>query len=352
LILTLIAKGREFFDKLILKRKLEIKKMKEFKDIYEEYFGLIQNKLFEIAENTKPNSMKEPFVYLIENGGKRLRPILTMLSAGAVNGNPLLAINSGVSLEIMHNFTLVHDDIMDSSPLRRGKKTVHTKWDESTAILLGDIMVGIALQLLITDVNHNNFAKMQSVFNDSLVIVCEGQALDVEYNEKQDIHADDYLDMISKKTGNLIKAAVLMGCYAGNANENQIELMTEFAICVGLAFQIQDDYLDLTSNDTGKIIGQDIVEGKKTFMIIRSKALAKDKKDIDLMADYYANNGLERERIPEMLSLIERLGIFTEAKEMFENYYQKAFDSIDKLEQNEYTMMLKELVELTKNRKF
>ncbi len=326
--------------------------MPEFKDIYKEYFDLIQNKLFEIAENTKPNSMKEPFVYLIENGGKRLRPILTMLSAGAVNGNPLEAINSGVSLEIMHNFTLVHDDIMDSSPLRRGKETVHTKWDNSVAILLGDLMLGIALQLLMQDAKHQNFINLQEVFNDSLVVVCKGQALDVEYNIKQDINVDDYLDMISKKTGNLIKASVLMGCYIGNANDKEIKLLEEFSYSLGLAFQIQDDYLDLTSDDTGKIIGQDIVEGKKTFMIIRSKELAESKEDKELINKFYQNNGLQRDEIQNMLNLITKLGVLDEAKDKFESYYQNAYDSINKLKQNEYTTMIKELVKLTKNRKF
>ena len=333
-----------------VKQKKKI--MPEFKDIYKEYFDLIQNKLFEIAENTKPNSMKEPFVYLIENGGKRLRPILTMLSAGAVNGNPLDAINSGVSLEIMHNFTLVHDDIMDSSPLRRGKETVHTKWDNSVAILLGDLMLGIALQLLMQDAKHQNFINLQEVFNDSLVVVCEGQALDVEYNIKQDINVDDYLDMISKKTGNLIKASVLMGCYIGNANDKEIKLLEEFSYSLGLAFQIQDDYLDLTSDDTGKIIGQDIVEGKKTFMIIRSKELAESKEDKELINKFYQNNGLQRDEIQNMLNLITKLGVLDEAKDKFESYYQNAYDSINKLEQNEYTTMIKELVKLTKNRKF
>lgn len=333
-----------------VKQKKKI--MPEFKDIYKEYFDLIQNKLFEIAENTKPNSMKEPFVYLIENGGKRLRPILTMLSAGAVNGNPLDAINSGVSLEIMHNFTLVHDDIMDSSPLRRGKETIHTKWDNSVAILLGDLMLGIALQLLMQDAKHHNFINLQEVFNDSLVVVCEGQALDVEYNIKQDINVDDYLDMISKKTGNLIKASVLMGCYIGNANDKEIKLLEEFSYSLGLAFQIQDDYLDLTSDDTGKIIGQDIVEGKKTFMIIRSKELAESKEDKELINKFYQNNGLQRDEIQNMLNLITKLGVLDEAKDKFESYYQNAYDSINKLEQNEYTTMIKELVKLTKNRKF
>jgi len=333
-----------------VKQKKKI--MPEFKDIYKEYFDLIQNKLFEIAENTKPNSMKEPFVYLIENGGKRLRPILTMLSAGAVNGNPLDAINSGVSLEIMHNFTLVHDDIMDSSPLRRGKETIHTKWDNSVAILLGDLMLGIALQLLMQDAKHQNFINLQEVFNDSLVVVCEGQALDVEYNIKQDINVDDYLDMISKKTGNLIKASVLMGCYIGNANDKEIKLLEEFSYSLGLAFQIQDDYLDLTSDDTGKIIGQDIVEGKKTFMIIRSKELAESKEDKELINKFYQNNGLQRDEIQNMLNLITKLGVLDEAKDKFESYYQNAYDSINKLEQNEYTTMIKELVKLTKNRKF
>lgn len=326
--------------------------MKQFDSTYKKFYELIQSKLFEIANNTSPQILREPFVYLIENGGKRLRPILTMLSAGAVGGDPLVATDCGVSVEILHNFTLVHDDIMDSSPLRRGRDTVHIKWNIPVGILVGDIMIGYACQLITKNGKIKSQEKLQELFMNGLIVVCEGQALDIEYNIRRDITIENYLDMINKKTANLIKTSVLMGCYCGDASQQQIDIMDEFAYSLGLAFQIQDDFLDLTSSESGKIIGQDIVEGKKTFMIIRSKELAQEKSDIDLLNRFYSENGLNNQDIPKMLDLIDRLGVFKEAQDLFEMYYAKAEDSLNKLEQNEYTNMLKEIVYLTKNRKF
>jgi geranylgeranyl diphosphate synthase type II len=326
--------------------------MKQFDSTYKEFYELIQNKLFEIANNTTPQIMREPFVYLIENGGKRLRPILTMLSAGAVGGDPLVAVDCGVSVEILHNFTLVHDDIMDSSPLRRGRDTVHIKWNIPVGILVGDIMIGYACQLIPKNGKIKSQEKLQKLFMNGLIVVCEGQALDIEYNIRKDITVENYLDMINKKTANLVKTSVLMGCYCGDANEEQIVIMEEFAYSLGLAFQIQDDFLDLTSSESGKVIGQDIVEGKKTFMIIRCKELAEDKSDIELINRFYSENGLNNDDIPKVLDLIEKLGIFKEAKDLFEKHYANAEESLNKLEQNDYTKMLKEIVYLTKNRKF
>lgn len=324
--------------------------MTNFNEVYKEYYDSIQNKLFEVAKNTKPNSLKEPFVYLIENGGKRLRPITAMLSAGAVGGNPYDAIECGVSLEILHNFTLVHDDIMDSSPLRRGKETIHKKWNLSTGILVGDIMIGYACQLIPKDGRLQYQQKLQELFMESLIVVCEGQALDMEYNVRKDIKVENYLEMIGKKTANLIKTSIMMGAYCGNANEKQLKLIEEFSYSLGLAFQIQDDYLDLTSNESGKIIGQDLIEGKKTFMIIRSKELANESNDYNLMDTFYNNNGVEQDSVDDMLDMFSRLGVFDEAKQMYQMYYQRAEDALNQLENNQYVDYLREIVNITKNR--
>lgn len=326
--------------------------MNNFDTTYKEFYQVIQKRLFEVANNTKPKILKDPFIYLIENGGKRLRPILSMLSAGAVGGNPYNAVDCGVSLEILHNFTLVHDDIMDSSPLRRGKETIHKKWNIPIGILVGDIMIGYACQLMPKNNILEYQEKIQELFMDSLIVVCEGQALDVEYNIRRNITVENYLEMIGKKTANLIRTSVVMGCYCGEANKEQVKIMEEFAYSLGLAFQIQDDYLDLTSNESGKVIGQDIVEGKKTFMIIRSKELATDSDDVSIIDKFYNEDGLENENIDKILNLIDKLGVLNEAKELFEMYYQKAEDSLNKIEQNDYTLMLKEIIYLTKHRKF
>lgn len=320
-------------------------------NIIQDFQKRIENKLIEIASKSSPKSIQEPFLYLIENGGKRLRPILSILSAGAVGGNPLDALNCGVSLEILHNFTLVHDDIMDSAPLRRGRETIHKKWNTSVGILLGDIMIGFAYKLFSHNPNLLNYNKVLDIFTESLIIVCEGQALDMDYNERIDISKNNYLEMISKKTGNLIKASVLIGAYCGGANQKQVELMDDFATNLGFAFQIQDDYLDLTSEESGKIIGQDLVEGKKTLMVIRAKELAKANEDIELIEKYYKNNGISREEIPSMLNLFEKLGILSEAKELFNSYYEKSDFALSQLDNNIYTENLKNIIYSTRNRK-
>lgn len=324
--------------------------MTNFNTIFNQYQKLINDKLIEIANLSSPKSMREPFLYLIENGGKRLRPILTMLSCGAVGGNPISALNSGVSLEILHNFTLVHDDIMDSAPLRRGRDTVHIKWDNSTAILVGDLMIGYALKLLSNDNLLVNKTKILELFADALVIVCEGQALDMDYNSNKEVSVSEYIEMIQKKTTNLIRASVLMGAHCGDANNEQIEILNEFAINLGLAFQIQDDYLDLTSQVSGKVIGQDLIEGKKTYMIIRAKEIAFEPEDIELINLFYKNNGVKLEQIPEMLNLLQKLSILDEAKNLFYSYYENAEISLNKLEKNNYTIYLTEILKLTKNR--
>jgi geranylgeranyl diphosphate synthase type II len=325
--------------------------MQDFDKVYNEFYNSIQNKLFEIANNTNPKSLRDPFIYLIENGGKRLRSITTMLAAGAVGGNPYDALECGVSLEILHNFTLVHDDIMDSAPLRRGKETVHIKWNIPTGILVGDIMIGYACQLVPKDDKILNRLKLQELFMESLIVVCEGQALDMDYNVRRDIIADNYLDMIGKKTANLIRTSILMGAYCGNATPEQISLLEEFSFNLGLAFQIQDDYLDLTSSESGKVIGQDLIEGKKTYMIIRAKDLAQTPNDKELMEMFYKNNGATEDQVNDILEMLERLNIFKEAQELFNNYYELAENALNKLQQNDYTLHLKKILDQTKNRK-
>lgn len=323
--------------------------MIDFNTKSNEFLELIENKLLETINQTKPISLKDPFEYLIRNGGKRIRPLLTMITCGLVGGKPINAMQYGVAIEILHNFTLVHDDIMDSSPIRRGKPTVHKKWDIPTGILVGDVMIGYACRLMPKGNDLKNVEKMQSLFMNSLVIVCEGQAFDMEYNFRKDITVDNYLDMIGAKTANLIRTSVLMGAYTGNANDNMIEILDDLAYSMGIAFQIQDDYLDLQGEqDFGKVKGQDIVEGKKTYMIIRTNQVAD--KNRELIDRFYDENGLPQELVKEMVDTIDSLGILKEAKEMYEKYYERAYDALDALPQNEYTDMMRWLLDKMKNR--
>lgn len=332
---------------------MDNQKSVEFNKTYVEFLEKIERKLDEVISATKPKSMKNPFQYLIGNGGKRLRPVLSMISCGAVGEDPNVALELGTSLEILHNFTLVHDDIMDGSPLRRGKPAVHKKFGQATAILVGDIMIGYACKLMPKGNKFQNAEKMQELFMESLIVVCEGQAFDMDFNWRKDISVDNYIDMIGRKTANLIRTSVLMGAYAGSSDLEQIKYLEEFAYSMGIAFQIQDDYLDLNGeeSDFGKVRAQDLIEGKKTFMIIRSKELVKDGTGKDLLEQFYKNNGCTKEEIDDMLSLMNGLGVFKEAKELYEQYFFRAEQALKKLKSNYYTEMLFWIMEKTKNRK-
>ncbi len=321
---------------------------KHFNKIYSDLLSSVEEKLKEVISESKPDSIALPFEYLINNGGKRLRPVLTMLSCGACGKDPAQALNPAVALEILHNFTLVHDDLMDSSPLRRGKPTVHEKFSSSVAILLGDAMIGYAFKLLPEDKN------VTSTFVDSLVIVCQGQALDMDYNNRKDIRVEDYLEMIEQKTANLIKASVIIGARVANAQQKTLELLEEFSLNLGLAFQIQDDYLDLAgeSSEIGKEIGQDILEGKKTLMIIKCRELAKENSDKKLIEKFYKNNGLGKSEIQSVRDLMQRLGVFEYTKQIIDQYFNLAKATLDQLAKNKHKDMLNWILEKTQARKF
>lgn len=330
---------------------MDNKKSVEFNKTYVEFLEAIESKLDSIISRTNPESMRKPFEYLINNGGKRLRPILSMVACGAAGEDPYKATEVGTSIEILHNFTLVHDDIMDKSPLRRGKPSVHKKFGESSAILVGDIMIGYACMLMPKGSSFTNAEKMQELFMNSLIVVCEGQAYDMDFNMRTDITVDNYLDMIGRKTANLIRTSVLMGANAADADKETLKNLEDFAYSTGIAFQVQDDYLDLQGEaEFGKVKAQDLIEGKKTFMIIRSKQLVGEGLAKDMLDRFYKNNGCEKEEIDEMLHLMDGLGVFKEAKELYEQYYFRAEQALKRLKPNYYTEMLSWILEKTKNR--
>jgi geranylgeranyl diphosphate synthase type II len=326
--------------------------MPDFDSSWKDFQSQIERNLAEVISKTKPDSLKLPFQYLIDNGGKRLRPILTMISAGLTGADPKKAINIATAIEILHNFTLVHDDIMDGSPLRRGKPSVHKKYGDSAAILVGDVMIGYACALIPKDENLPNIFQIQKLFMDSLIVVCEGQAYDMDFNQSTHITVDDYIKMIGMKTSNLLKNSLLMGAYVGNPDVELIQNLTEFSDNMGLAFQIQDDYLDLTADaEFGKTKAQDLIEGKKTHMIIRVHQLAKEPKDRELIDDFYQNHGIKQEQIPAMLELIERLGVFEETIELARDFFNKAEESLAKIPENEYKIMLEVTMQKLRSRK-
>lgn len=325
----------------------------DYENLYTSYLTKVTSRIENYVKVGEPISLYVPFRYIMTAGGKRIRAVIPMIACGAVGGNPEDALDCGVAVEILHNFTLVHDDIMDKSLIRRNKPTIHSKWDEPTAILTGDVMVGHALKLLPDVEKNKNSCAIINTFSQGLIEVCEGQAYDMQFNNKKDVKIEDYILMITKKTARLLETAAVIGGYIGYANEYQILALRNYANSLGLAFQIQDDLLDISAEESelGKTIGLDIVEGKKTFLIIKALEKAQKQKDKNLLKRFMQSNGLSKEYVPDMQDLFERLGVFDEAQARINEYFKKAENETYKLLENDFTAMLRWLLDKLNKRK-
>ncbi len=230
---------------------------------------LIEKKLAEISFPEEPRNLYLPVQYILSNGGKRIRPSLVILGANVFSDSVEEAINPALAIEIFHNFTLLHDDLMDNSRIRRGKDTVHIKWDPNVAILSGDAMSIMANQF-VSKVNSNVLPHVLEVFNRTAVEVCEGQMMDMEFEDRQDVQVDEYIRMIELKTSVLIAASLQIGAIVGGASPEESSELYEFGRHLGIAFQLQDDLLDSYGDveKFGKKIGNDILTNKKTFLMI------------------------------------------------------------------------------------
>lgn len=293
--------------------------------LFERYKLLIDERLRRFGERTEPQSLYEPTHYVLGGGGKRVRGVLTLLAADAVGGNGALAVDAGAAVETMHNFTLVHDDIMDRAETRRGRPTVHTRWDEGTAILVGDVMIGLAYEAVLRSALDRKLEILEAM-SQGLIDVCEGQSLDCELARRVSVSLDDYLHMIAMKTARLAETAVEVGAIAGGGSPDQIEALRSYARNVGLAFQIQDDLLDITAEHAtfGKRIGGDILEGKRTFLLVR--ALEKVRGGADrILLDWLVNsNGLPEAEVPAMKALYQNNGLIDEARDAVRHYIDLA----------------------------
>lgn len=326
----------------------------DYKELYDELLKSFEQHLSTLFDKKEPKSLYEPFRYLMTSGGKRIRPVLTLTSCALVSGDYIAALNSAAAIEILHNFTLAHDDIMDESPIRRGRATVHTKWNDAVAILTGDLMVGIAYSLLPSAKESSRCDAVFHTFNKGLVEVCEGQAYDMDFNDSNDVTEDDYKLMISKKTAAIIETAVLLGAYVGDASEEQANALKDYAHSLGMAFQLQDDLLDITADQTvlGKSIGQDFIEGKKTLLIIKARAKASTKEHKELMDKFYEKNGISKDEIPAMTQLMTELGIFDQINIEIDNYFKQAKQSLLQLPDNEFRDLLEWIISKLINRNY
>jgi len=286
----------------------------------------LQDRVKELFDNRNyldnPNELYDPIQYSLSQGGKRLRPLLSLISCSLFGGDLKEVENSAIGLEIFHNFTLLHDDIMDQSALRRGLPTVYQKWDTNTAILSGDTMFVIAYQY-VTDTDPEILVDTLRVFNQTAKEVCEGQQYDMNFELEKNISIDDYMEMIRLKTAVLIAAALKIGAISARASAKDCNLIYDFGIMIGLAFQLRDDFLDAFGDVDvfGKPIGNDIITNKKTYLYLK----AYQKADIEKM------NQLDRafemkgsDKVKKVLSIYGELDIKTETESKIEQLHDDA----------------------------
>ena len=268
----------------------------------------------------------DPVRYTMESGGKRIRPQLLLTSYCAFGGeNPEHALKQALGIEMFHNFTLLHDDVMDRADMRRGRPTVHRRWSESTAILSGDAMLTLATQL-IADCTPDILPAVLGLFNNTAMEIYQGQQLDMEFESRKDVTVGEYMEMIRLKTSVLLACACRMGAMLAGASETACQSMYDYGIALGLAFQLRDDWLDTYGDpiDFGKEIGGDIVNNKKTWLLITASSEARQDLDDILFEDLEA-----KERIAQVIRVYRRLDLSERCLALIDSYAEKAISCLD-----------------------
>src|SRR5690554_2087299 len=257
-----------------------------------------------------PNELYEPISYLMNLGGKRIRPLLTLMAYSLYQEDYKAILSPALAVEIFHNFTLMHDDIMDDAPLRRGKATVHEKWNANTAILSGDVMMVKAYDMLL-EVPSDKLSVCMRHFNRTAAEVCEGQQLDMNFENREVVSEDEYLNMIRLKTAVLLGFALQYGALLAGAPEEDVQRLYDFGVSIGIGFQLKDDLLDVYADKAkfGKQVGGDIIANKKTYLLIKAKELAANRDTKELRDWENAADFDKEEKVKAVTALYDRLGI-------------------------------------------
>lgn len=292
-------------------------------DFYRSEFISYMESKFVLKE---PVNLYEPINYILKLGGKRLRPVLAMLSAEIFDGSYKNALDAALAIEVFHNFSLVHDDIMDAAPVRRGQATVHEKWDANTGILSGDAMLICAYQLF-ENYDAATFRDLAKLFSKTALQVCEGQQYDVDFEAREDVTLAEYLKMIEYKTAVLVAAAMKMGSIVAHTSIQNQERIYEFGLNLGIAFQLQDDYLDVFGDPKtfGKQVGGDIIENKKTILFIKAVESGSASFKKELLDLYSIQPGDPAEKIEAVQVIFRDSGAAEATRTAIESFTQKAF---------------------------
>ncbi|WP_282031233.1 polyprenyl synthetase family protein [Winogradskyella eximia] len=280
----------------------------------------------------EPKNLYNPINYILELGGKRLRPVLTLMTAEVFGVTAQTAMDAALSIEVFHNFSLVHDDIMDDAPLRRGEETVHEKWNLNTGILSGDAMLIMAYQLF-ENYEAETFQALAKLFSKTALEVCEGQQYDIDFETRDDVTIIEYLKMIEYKTAVLVGAAMKMGAIVAKASNEDQNSIYEFGRLLGIAFQLQDDYLDAFGNPEtfGKQVGGDIIENKKTYLYLKTMELGTNEDEKEFLF-LMQNNVLSNEdKVKAAKQFFEDTGAAKATQEAVKDYTNKAFKVLEGL---------------------
>ncbi|MFC5682367.1 polyprenyl synthetase family protein [Flavobacterium sp. MAHUQ-51] len=300
-----------------------------------QYQEFVSNYLQSQLEIKEPKNLYEPIHYILGLGGKRIRPVLTLMSAEVFDVSYEKALPAALAVEVFHNFSLVHDDIMDDAPLRRGNVTVHEKWNINTGILSGDAMLILAYQYF-EAYDAVIFRDLAKLFSKTALEVCEGQQWDVDFETRIDVTVPEYLKMIEYKTAVLVAAAMKMGAIIAETSAENANLIYDFGLNLGIAFQLQDDYLDAFGNPAtfGKQVGGDIIENKKTYLYLKGMEFANgvDKQEL---ADLFSIQMEDNEaKIAQVKEIFVNSGAAKATQQAIEEYTYKAFETLEKMDIN------------------
>lgn len=299
---------------------------------FEEAQRIINHELEHYAIDRFPQELYDPVRYILSIGGKRLRPALVLMACSAFNDAVHKAVKPALAIEYFHNFTLLHDDIMDHSHMRRGKPTVHEKWGPNTAILSGDVM-SILSYKIISESDDQCLKELLQLFNLTALQVCEGQQYDMNFESRMDVTVGEYLKMIELKTAVLIAASLKAGAVSGGADRLDAELLYEFGVNLGMAFQIRDDYLDVYGDPEkfGKKIGNDIITNKKTFLLIEALERS-DPETRARLKDLLGNDKLAPEaKVRQVTDIYRQLGIDAISADLAKDYYDKSIQYLERV---------------------
>jgi len=303
--------------------KKQMKELHELQDI-------ISDAVKELNFPGYPAQLYEPITYILSLGGKRMRPALLLMACDLFGGDVDAAIPPALAIEVVHNFTLMHDDIMDNAPMRRGHATVHKKWNQNVGILSGDVMLVQGYKLMMQVPDHL-LRPILDIFNVTAIGVCEGQQLDMEFEELTNVSIDEYLEMIRLKTAVVLGGALKIGALIGGADTKDADLLSDFGVNLGIAFQLQDDILDVYGDPEkfGKQVGGDIISNKKTYLLLKSLELANSLQSNELQNWLGAKQFNAIEKVQAVTALYNNLDVRQLAEQAMESYADKAFAALD-----------------------